>query len=61
MGSLLQVSVSDDDNQGVFLMQRAVVSLTGAVDGMQEAIAVSPESVVVLQALNITVDGKPFH
>ena len=61
MGSLLQVSVSDEDNQGVFLMQRATVSLTGAVDGEEEVIAVSPESVVVLNALNITVAGELFH
>ena len=58
VGTLLQVLVTDADNNDVFLMQQAIVILQGAVDGDSESIGVPPDTVAALSALNLTVEGN---
>lgn len=58
VGSLVQVLVTDADNNDVFLMQRASVVLHGVADGESESIGVPPDTVAALSALNLTVGGN---
>ena len=58
VGQIFQPNIFDDDNNDIFLMERATVKLEGTSDGYDEILDVDSMETELIEGLGITIQRK---